>query len=61
MLVLTLYKRVEHSGKIRMIKGGKHLILNFMRFGWRTNKIWIFVLGEESSSSPSRRLGTPES
>lgn len=43
-----------------MIKGGEYLILSSMRFGWITNDIWIFLLEEGSSSSPSHRLGTPE-
>lgn len=61
MLMLVLYKRVEYSGKIRMAREGKHLAFNFVRFGWTTNNIWIFVLEEQSSSSPSHRLGTPKS
>lgn len=47
MLMLTLYKRDGYSGKTRMIKGDKHLIFGFMRFGWLTNNILIFILEAE--------------
>lgn len=43
-----------------MIKGGKHPFLGLVRSGWIAIDPWIFVLKEQSSSSPSCRLSTPE-
>lgn len=61
MLMLMLYKRVEYSGQIRMVKEGKHLVLSVVRFGWIATNIGIYVLEEQSSSSRNHGLGTPKS